>query len=132
MKNWTLIIISIITGSALAFYTFFPQIVTAQDDDILILQQKISDLEKRIKDLETILMLPTESEKLLTGTNQGWQNKKNWRSLRTGMTLEEVRDTLGEPIKTIKGVKTLWYYPNIYCGYVSFDEEGYVNAWGEP
>ncbi|MDB9822458.1 outer membrane protein assembly factor BamE [Deltaproteobacteria bacterium] len=132
MKNYTFMIIAIIIAGALTFFTFFPQAITAQDDDILQLHQKISDLEDRIKYLETLLIAPDESEISLNEAGQGWQNKKNWRNLKTGMTLEEVRNILGNPIKTINGVKTLWYYPNIYCGYVSFDEEGSLTTWNEP
>ena len=36
----------------------------------------------------------------------------------------QVTKILGEPVKVIKGVKTLWYYPNLYGGHVSFDEKG--------
>jgi hypothetical protein len=43
-----------------------------------------------------------------------------------------VTKILGEPVKVIKGVKTFWYYPNMYGAYVSFDEKGAVNAWKEP
>ena len=126
MKNCMLIIIAIITVGTLTFFTFFPQAITAQDDEISRLHQKIADLEERIKDLETLLIVTTEPDEVRTETGQGWQNKMNWRSLKAGMTLEEVRDILGEPIKAISGVKTLWYYPNIYCGYVSFDEQGHL------
>ena len=44
----------------------------------------------------------------------------------------QVTKILGEPVKVIKGVKTFWYYPNMYGAYVSFDEKGSVNAWKEP
>ena len=48
------------------------------------------------------------------------------------MSEGEVKKTLGEPIKVISGVRTLWYYPNIYCGYVLFDKNGQLNGWSEP
>jgi hypothetical protein len=48
------------------------------------------------------------------------------------MNKEEVLTLLGEPIKTIEGVKTLWYYPDTYRGYVSFDDKGKLTGWQEP
>jgi outer membrane protein assembly factor BamE (lipoprotein component of BamABCDE complex) len=122
----------IITASALTLLTFYSGYTTAQDDEILMLQKKVSDLENRIKELEGILMVYKEPEKILSETGQGWQNKKNWRSLKTGMTEEQVRAILGEPVKRIDGVRTLWYYPNIFSSYVSFDENGRLRVWNEP
>jgi len=49
-----------------------------------------------------------------------------------GMKETQVTKILGEPVKVIKGVKTFWYYPNLYGSYVSFDEKGSVSAWKEP
>ncbi|KPL26785.1 MAG: hypothetical protein AMS23_00025 [Bacteroides sp. SM1_62] len=118
--------------STLTILTFYPSCTTAQDDEILMLQKKISELENRIKELEGILMIYKEPEKILSETGQGWQNKKNWRSLKPGMTEEQVRAVLGEPIKRINGIKTLWYYPNIFSSYVSFDENGRLTMWNEP
>jgi hypothetical protein len=103
-----------------------------QDEEIVKLKQKIADLEKRIKDLEGLLRITKEPEGIHESEGQGWQNKKNWRDLKAGMTPEEVHRILGDPIKTIDGVKTFWYYPNIYCGYVSFDEDGTLVRWSEP
>ena len=122
----------IITVSTLTFLTFYSNYTTAQDDEILMLQKKISELENRIKELEGILMIYKEPERILSETGQGWQNKKNWRSLKTGMTEEQVRAILGEPVKRIDGIRTLWYYPNIFSSYLSFDEDGRLCVWNEP
>ncbi|HJX35014.1 MAG TPA: outer membrane protein assembly factor BamE [Desulfatiglandales bacterium] len=122
----------IITVSTLTFLTFYSNYTTAQDDEILMLQKKISELENRIKELEGILMIYKEPERILSETGQGWQNKKNWRSLKTGMTEEQVRSILGEPVKRINGIRTLWYYPNIFSSYLSFDEDGRLSVWNEP
>jgi restriction endonuclease S subunit len=132
LMNRIILIIMIIMVSTLTLFTFLPKPITAQDDEILKLRQKISELENRIKDLESLLLIYKEPEEIRSETGQGWQNKKNWRSLKTGMTVEEVRALLGEPIKTIDGVRTLWYYPNIFRGYVSFDEKGRLTVWNEP
>ena len=124
----TMIIAAIILTSV--FFNFQP--VTGQDQEIARLRQKIADLENRIKDLESLLRISKDPESFQSGEGQGWQNKKNWRNLKTGMTREQVHEILGNPIKTIEGVRTLWYYPNMYCGYVSFDEDGCLIGWSEP
>jgi len=103
-----------------------------QDEEIYMLRQKIVELENKIKEMEATIAKYIEQDKSLEESGYGWQNKKNWRKLKTGMSTEEVLALLGEPIKTIDGVKTLWYYPDIYRGYVSFDDEGLLTAWHEP
>ena len=104
----------------------------AQEDEIAKLRQKITEQEIRIKELETSLAKYQEQEKSRNESGYTWQNKKNWRKLETGMSRDEVLALLGEPIKTIEGVKMLWYYPDIYRGYVSFDEKGKLVGWQEP
>ncbi len=105
---------------------------TARDEEILMLRQKIVELENKIKEMEATIAKYIEQDKSLEESGYGWQNKKNWRKLKTGMSPEEVLALLGEPIKIIDGVKTLWYYPDIYRGYVSFDDKGSLTGWHEP
>jgi len=104
----------------------------AQEDEIQRLRQKITELENRIVDLESLLSRYDAREKLRQGDDLSWENKKNWRKLKIGMNQTEVQAILGKPIKTIEGVRILWYYPNLYCGLVSFDEEGKLAGWNEP
>jgi outer membrane protein assembly factor BamE (lipoprotein component of BamABCDE complex) len=105
---------------------------TAQGDEAANLRQKITELETRIKELETTLAKYQEHEKAGNNSGNTWENKKSWRKLESGMSRDEVLSLLGEPIKTIEGVKTLWYYPDIYRGYVSFDDKGKLTGWQEP
>jgi outer membrane protein assembly factor BamE (lipoprotein component of BamABCDE complex) len=107
-------------------------IAQTQQDEVTQLRQKNTELENRVKELETLLKECTEDKNNRFSGDQGYQNKKNWRSLETGMSEEQVKKILGEPLKVIKGVKTLWYYPNLYGGYVSFDNEGRLTGWNEP
>jgi hypothetical protein len=104
----------------------------AQNDEITKLRQKIVELENRIKDMEAILAKYQDQGKVLDESSYGWQNRKNWRKLETGMSTEQVLSILGEPIKMIDGVKTLWYYPDTYRVYVSFDDNGRLTGWHEP
>jgi len=103
----------------------------AEEDEASQLQQKIVTLENRIKHLEALLKKCSDLTAEESDTT-GWQNKKNWRRLEEGMNMDKVQSLLGKPVKTIQGVRTLWYYPSIYCGYVSFDNKGNLIGWNEP
>lgn len=104
----------------------------SQQEDMSKLRQDKAALEAKIKELEAQLKQCTEERNKQFSEDQGWQSKKNWRSLEVGMKEPQVTKILGEPVKVIKGVKTFWYYPNMYGAYVSFDEKGAVNSWKEP
>jgi hypothetical protein len=104
----------------------------SQQEDISTLRQKNVALEAKVKELEALLQQCRETRNKQVSEAQGWESKKNWRSLEVGMKDTQVTKILGEPVKVIKGVKTFWYYPNMYGGYVSFDENGSVSAWKEP
>lgn len=104
----------------------------AQTDEVLQLRQRVIELEQKMRGLEDQLKQCDEARKRQQETDYGWQNKKNWRSLEIGMKEDQVKNILGEPVKVIKGVKTLWYYPNFYGGYVSFGENGRLTGWNEP
>jgi hypothetical protein len=114
------------------FFLVQPLGAQATTDELSALRQKNAELEKKVNELEALLRECTEAREKQFSDDQGYQNKKNWRSLESGMNEEQVKKLLGDPLKVIKGVKTLWYYPNIYGGYVSFDEKGRLTGWNEP
>lgn len=118
-------------GLSVLFAIFF-QPVHAQDAEIQQLRQKLSDLEAKVEELEGLLDECIASRTKGTADEYGWQNKMNWRKLEMGMSQAKVKSILGEPTKVIKGVKTLWYYPNIYGGFVTFDKDGNTVGWNEP
>lgn len=117
---------------AASFFLVQPLAAQATTDELSELRQKNAELEKKVSELEALLKECTEARKNQFSDDQGYQNKKNWRSLEPGMNQDQVRKILGEPLKVIEGVKILWYYPNIYGGYVSFDENGRLTGWNEP
>jgi outer membrane protein assembly factor BamE (lipoprotein component of BamABCDE complex) len=117
---------------ALLFCLVLSPPLFAQEDEVSQLRQRVTELEQKVKQLEALLRECTEAQQKKEASSYGWQNKKNWRSLEIGMRESQVREALGEPVKVIKGIKTLWYYPNFYGGYVSFDEDGRLTGWNEP
>jgi outer membrane protein assembly factor BamE (lipoprotein component of BamABCDE complex) len=124
------IIIAIV--GALSLIILPGQVLSAEEESVTQLLKKISKLEDRVRQLEGLLEKCSTTGKGQTADECGWQNKKNWRRLQLGMAQAQVRSILGEPIKIIKGTRTLWYYPNIYCAYVSFDNNGLLSGWNEP
>ena len=104
----------------------------SEDKDGPQLRDRIAELEDRVKHLEGLLEKCLVTDQGDSTVKYGWQNKKNWRKLEIGMDEKKVQGILGEPVKVIKGVQTLWYYPNYYCGYVSFNEAGQITGWNEP
>jgi hypothetical protein len=126
-------LVSIIsTLVCLIFLGQFAHPLLAQDDEALLLQKRIDELELRIEQLEKQLRESMEYREMLETGGFGWQNMMNWRKLEIGMPEDEVRSILGAPIKIIKGSRTLWYYPSIYKGFVSFDQNGNLAGWNEP
>jgi hypothetical protein len=117
---------------ALVFCSGRPLIAQTHSDEITQLRQENAELETKVKELETLLTACMEEKKVRFSAEHGWQNKRNWRNLETGMMEEQVRMILGEPVKEIQGVRTLWYYPSIYSGYVAFDDKGRLSGWKEP
>lgn len=127
-------LISIIAGALLlaGLCAGRPLMAQTQSHELAELRQKNAELEKKVSELEALLKQCAEAGKNQFSEDYGWQNKRTWRSLEAGMSEDQVRALLGEPVKEIKGVKTLWYYPSIYGGYVSFDEKGLLSGWKEP
>lgn len=133
MKRSNLVYIVKTLGALLAVpILVLSQPIFAQDQETAQLRQRVTQLEKRIEQLERLLNECMAAQKEGTSDDYGWQNKMNWRKLEMGMSQEEVRSVLGKPTKVIQGVKTLWYYPNIYGGFVSFDKDGHLAGWNEP
>ena len=131
MKVRYIIVFMIIYVISFFLFLGLPYAGTSPENETVGLQKKIAALEERIIYLEALLKECSRQIPEEPGL-AGWQNRKNWRRLDTGMDMEKVRSILGTPIRTIEGVRTLWYYPSIYCGYVSFDKDGNLIGWNEP
>jgi uncharacterized membrane protein YhiD involved in acid resistance len=58
----------------------------------------------------------------------GWKTLANWRTLKKGMSYDNVRQILGEPARIQGGDVTFWFYPK---GGVIFRNEK-LDSWSEP
>lgn len=91
-------------------------------DDV---HKRLDALERRIEKLER-----SKAQVKTTAT----KDRAVWRSLKVGMTKDEIRDVLGEPGRIAAGeVLIFWYwnYPN--GGSVTFDERtGRATNISEP
>jgi hypothetical protein len=97
--------------------------------------ERITQLEKEVQELKLRL---SKLEGPQTTTNQqqrnivsgeGWKSLANWRSLKTGMSYDEVRSILGEPSRIEGGTLAYWRYSN--GAFVGFFRDK-VQQWEEP
>jgi len=105
-----------------------PALVKASEIDelkrlVISLNQHVVNLEKRVKELESIVKSKPENISI---------EKATWRKLQRGMSFSQVRDILGEPKKISAGYTTFWYYTSsIYDSKVTFSDNK-VSSWQEP
>lgn len=91
------------------------------------LEQANADLDRRIRELETLLKAaPTTGQPTTTAVK--WRDISNWRRLKIGMKTDEVRVILGEPEHIEAGIFLVWSWPS--CE-VTF-RDGKLNGWTEP
>jgi len=100
----------------------------ADSDRITQLEKEVQELKVRISNLENPHSKTISSQKGVV-TNDGWRSLANWRSLKNGMSYDEVRAILGEPFRIKGGDIAFWYYEN--RGDVTFYEHR-VKSWSEP
>jgi len=90
---------------------------------VISLNQHVVNLEKRVKELESLIQ-----SKPVNITVE----KVTWRKLQRGMSYSQVREILGEPKKISGGYTTYWYYKsNNYESMVTFTNDK-VSGWQEP
>ncbi len=61
--------------------------------------------------------------------------REHWREIRSGMSMDQVRATLGNPShKLLIDGKQVWRYsyPNVGSGSVLFDSGGHAAGWQQP
>src|SRR5690606_27825970 len=76
---------------------------------IYLLERATTDLERRVRELEALISIGPSRDQLVPASAK-WRDLRNWRQLRRGMTMDEVRALLGEPerVDAMGGVATFW------------------------
>jgi len=100
---------------------------------IEILERATADLDRRVGALEAVIKsAPSQGQSIPSSTK--WQDLANWRRLREGMKMDEVRALLGEPDRVEGGPITFWYWVDANAHvYAKVDfESGKVMGWTEP
>jgi hypothetical protein len=104
---------------------------TASSDSLLrridVLDRRVADLERRIRELEAPTTVGAGRD-FRVSTAPNWRDLQNWRQLRRGMTMDQVRALLGEPNRVDAGGVTYWHWPNAHVYFMSDVLEG----WSEP
>lgn len=95
---------------------------------IELLERANTDLERRVRELEALIKSqPSQGQPIPASTR--WQDLANWRQLRRGMKMDQVRALLGEPERVDAGVFTFWRWAGAQ---VYFDSDGKLAGWSEP
>lgn len=102
--------------------------IASDSDRITLLEKEVQELKSRLTVLETPATKASVNNKT-TAQTDGWKSLANWRSLKSGMSYDEVRSILGEPTRIAGGNLAFWYYPN--RGDVTFYEDK-LKSWAEP
>lgn len=108
--------------------------IIAQNESNDELRMRIQDLETRVEALERIILegglgIPDLSEPMTQPNNQ----LVSWRRLQSGMTVEQVRNILGEPLRVQRSGSLLtWYYSARFTSsYLVFMDDR-LFSWNEP
>jgi len=113
----------------LAMLTLATTSLANDSDRITQLENEVQQLKQRLSTLEKLPGSAITSLKPIIFTD-GWKNISNWRSVKKGMSQDEVRSVLGEPaIVRASGPFIKWSYSN--RGSVDFYEER-LDGWSEP
>lgn len=99
----------------------------SDSDRITLLEREVQELKLRLLRLESTQANTEKPYKPVS--SDGWKNLANWRSLKKGMSYDEVRGTLGEPARIKGGNIAIWFYAN--RGDVTFYEDK-LDGWTEP
>ena len=80
------------------------------------LEQRVSDLEKKIVELELLIEGSVVEER--------WKDPNIWLRIKQGMTPNQVKTLLGAPDRIAERIFTSWYYDpkSDLHAYVWFDE----------
>jgi len=105
----------------------------ALQQQIELLQQRVTELERRLNALETPQI--QQAIRAASGPeNPGHSDvASNWEFLKVGYSYEKVRALLGEPVKVKSGAMEFWFYSDreLEGPFVKFLFNK-VNSWKSP
>lgn len=130
LENYIPALCSLMKSSVIGFTLLLAATASMANntDRITALEKEVQELKSRLSQLE--VPRATISNRPKVGvTAEGWKQLANWRSLKKGMSPDEVRSVLGEPANVNAGGFTFWRYSN--RGEVTF-YNGVVYGWDEP
>jgi hypothetical protein len=98
------------------------------------LEERVQDLERRVQELESKERGTPAASAPTRGDSNGWRSQANWRTLKRGMSQDEIRRVLGEPhrVDVLGPSLTIWYYNYPSGGRVNFNNRGALEGWSEP
>ena len=100
----------------------------SDSERITQLENEIYELRLRVKQLENFQSNANNQPKQVV-VNEGAKSLANWRRLNRGMSHNDVRAVLGEPLRIEGGVLTSWHYAN--NGRVDYIRDK-LDSWKEP
>ncbi len=92
------------------------------------LENEVNELRLRVQKLENFLPNASNQQKQVVA-NEGAKSIANWRKLNRGMSYNDVRGLLGEPLRIEGGGVAYWMYSN--NGRVTFVRDT-LSSWNEP
>jgi len=114
-----------------------PQAISEVTSKMLEMDARIDRLSTEVKKMQEEIEKIKESLKLLSNTIRDLQiytqgeatikpDEDTWKSIKNGMTIEEVKDILGSPeeVSIPRGGGEIWYYYGL--GSITFDGNGRV------
>lgn len=107
--------------------------LSEQQAQLSVLQKTVGELNERVARLEReareLRQLPSQSQ--ASPQRAIPASLDAWRRLEEGMTREQVRSLLGEPLRIVKPHFEYWYYGSGECPNVKFSSSEVV-GWCEP
>ena len=100
----------------------------SDSDRINQLEKDVQELKLRLSKLEAPQGTSTSQSKAVPSSD-GWKLLANWRTLKKGMSYDDVRAILGEPTRIQGGDLTFWFFAN--RGQVTFYQDK-LDGWSEP
>ena len=92
------------------------------------LENEVNELRQRIQKIENFQSNVTSQQKQLVA-DEGARSLANWRRLNRGMSYNDVRTLLGEPLRIEGGGIATWRYSN--NGRAVFIRDR-LSSWDEP